>query len=86
MDISHQVYFISLIPYLIKRLNIIIPDTLGMGLSSRPQIKFSSPEHCEAFFISTYHIIIENIFFKNKFNIKKEYYLCEAFSRRFYCE
>ena len=74
--ISSGLHFISLIPYLIKRYNIFIPDTLGMGLSSRPQIKFSSPEQCEAFFISTYHIIIENIFFKNKFNIKKEYYLC----------
>ena len=73
--ISSGMHFISLIPYLIKRYNIFIPDTIGMGLSSRPQIKFSSPEQCEAFFISTYHIVIENIFFKNKFNIKKEYYL-----------
>ena len=74
--ISSGMHFICLIPYLIKRYNIFIPDTIGMGLSSRPQIKFSSPIQCEEYFINTYHIVIENIFFKNKFNIKKEYYLC----------
>ena len=74
--ISSGMHFICLIPFLIKRYNIFIPDTIGMGLSSRPQIKFSTPIQCEEYFISTYHIIIEYIFFKNKFNIKKEYYLC----------
>ena len=47
-----------------------------MGLSSRPQKKFDSPIDCENYFIKVYHIIIKNIFFKGKFNIKKEYYLC----------
>ena len=74
--ISSSMHYICLIPYLIKRFNIFIPDTIGMGLSSRPQVKFSTPMQCEEYFISTYHIIIEYIFFKNKFNIKKEYYLC----------
>ena len=74
--ISSGLHFFALIPYLIKRYNIFIPDTIGMGFSCRPQVKFSSPKQTEDFFISTYHIIIENIFFKNLYNIKKEYYLC----------
>ena len=47
-----------------------------MGLSSRPKIEFSSPIDCEEYFLKIYHLIIESIFFENKFNIKKEYYLC----------
>ena len=73
---SSGMHFFSLIPYLIKRYNIFIPDTIGMGLSSRPQVEFTSAVQCEEYFLSTYHIIIENIFFGKKFNIKKEYYLC----------
>ena len=54
--LSSGIHFFGLLPYLIKRYNVFIPDTIGMGLSSRPQIK--------------------SIFFQNRFNIKKEYYLC----------
>ena len=71
--LSSGLHFICLVPFLIKRYNIFIPDTIGMGLSSRPKIKFRSPMQCENYFISIYHIIIKNIFFKDKFNIKKEY-------------
>ena len=74
--LSSGLHFLCLIPYLIKRYNIFIPDTIGMGLSSRPKIKFTSPIQCEEYFINIYHLIIKNIFFKGKFNIKKEYYLC----------
>lgn len=74
--LSSGLHFICLVPFLIKRYNIFITDTIGMGLSSRPQIKFTSPKQCEDYFINIYHIIIKGIFFKNRFNIKKEYYLC----------
>ncbi len=74
--LSSGLHFLCLIPYLIKRYNIFIPDTIGMGLSARPQKKFGSPIECENYFIKVYHIAIKNIFFKGKFNIKKEYYLC----------
>lgn len=74
--LSSGLHFLCLIPYLIKRYNIFIPDTIGMGLSSRPKIKFTSAIQCEEYFISIYHLIIKSIFFKGKFNIKKEYYLC----------
>ena len=74
--LSSGLHFICLVPFLIKRYNIFIPDTVGMGLSSRPKIKFTSPFQCENYFLSIYHIIIKSIFFKGRFNIKKEYYLC----------
>jgi len=74
--ISCGLHFFPIIPYLIKRYNIFIPDTIGMGLSSRPQIEFTSPFQCEEYFISTYRLIIEYIFFKDNYNIKKEFYLC----------
>ena len=74
--LSSGIHFISILPYLIKHYNVFIPDTIGMGLSSRPQVEFSSPIDCEEYFLKIYHVIIERIFFENKFNIKKEYYLC----------
>jgi len=74
--LSSSLHFICIIPYLIKRYNIFIPDTIGMGLSSRPQIKFTSPVQCENYFIDIYHLFITTIFFSGRYNIKNEYYLC----------
>ena len=74
--ISSGMHYIGVLPYLIKRYNIFIPDTIGMGLSARPQVEFTSPKQCEEYFIKFYHIIIEYIFFKKKYNVKEEYYLC----------
>ena len=73
---SSYLHFICILPYLIKRYNVFIPDTIGMGLSARPQIRFTSSLQCEEYFINIYHIIIKSIFFKGKFNIKKNFYLC----------
>ena len=74
--LSSGLHFLCLIPYLIKRYNIFIPDTIGMGLSSRPRVSFTSPIQCEEYFLNIYHIIIKYIFFKGTFNIKQDYYLC----------
>ena len=74
--LSSGLHFLAIIPYLIKRYNIFIPDTIGMGLSSRPKYEFTSPVQCENYFLNIFHILIKNLFFKEKFNIKKEYYLC----------
>ena len=74
--LSSNLHFLSILPFLIKRYNVFIPDTIGMGLSSRPQITFNSPIQCEDYFISMYHLLIKNLFFEGRFNIKKEYYLC----------
>ena len=74
--LSSSLHYLCMIPYLIKRYNIFIPDTIGMGLSARPQIKFENPNQCETYFLNIYHLFITNIFFKGRYNIKQEYYLC----------
>lgn len=74
--LSSGLHFFGILPYLIKRYNVFIPDTIGMGLSSRPQVKFTSPVQCESYFLGIYHLFIKSLFFQNRFNIKKEYYLC----------
>ena len=71
--LSSGLHFLCLIPYLIKRFNIFIPDTIGMGLSARPKKKFISAYQCEEYFINIYHLVIKDIFFKGKFNIKKNF-------------
>ena len=41
--LSSSTHFLSILPYLLLKYNVFIPDTIGMGLSSRPQISFDSP-------------------------------------------
>ena len=42
-----------------------------MGLSSRPQIKFTSPAQCEDYFIGIYHLFIKSLFFEGRLALKK---------------
>ena len=74
--LSSYLHFLGIVPYVVKRYNIFIPDNIGMGLSSRPQIKFTSPTQCEDYFIGIYQLFIKSLFFEGRFNIKEEYYLC----------
>ena len=74
--LSSNLHFLGILPYVIKRYNVFIPDTIGMGLSARPQITFTSSLECEDYFISIYNLFIKSLFFEGRFNIKKEYYLC----------
>ena len=74
--LSCNLHFLGILPYLLKRYNVFVPDTIGMGLSARPQIHFTSPMQCESYFIGVYHLFIKSLFFEGRFNIKKEYYLC----------
>ena len=46
-----------------------------MGLSSRPQVKFKSPEQCENYFIEIIYILIKKIIFSGNYNIKNDYYI-----------
>ena len=73
--LSSSTHFLSILPYLLLKYNVFIPDTIGMGLSSRPQIDFDSPEQCENYFIEIIYIIVKKIFFSNQYNIKKEFYI-----------
>ncbi len=61
--------FIGLIPGLHEKYNLFIPDIIGMGFSSRPQIKFTSYKQCMDFFIESINQFICQL------NIDK-FYLC----------
>ena len=73
--LSSSTHFLSVLPYLLLKYNVFMPDTIGMGLSSRPQIDFESPEQCENYFTEIIYIIVKKIFFSNQYNIKKEFYI-----------
>ena len=73
--LSSSTHFLSILPYLLLKYNVFIPDTIGMGLSSRPQIEFDSPEHCEEYFIEIIYILVKKIFFSKKYNIKNNFYI-----------
>ena len=73
--LSSSTHFLSVLPYLLLKFNVFIPDTIGMGLSSRPQIDFESPEQCENYFIEIIYIIVKKIFLSNQYKIKKDFYI-----------
>ena len=73
--LSSSTHFLSVLPFLLQRYNVFIPDTIGMGLSSRPQVKFNSPQHCEEYFIEMIYIIVKKIIFSGNYNIKNDYYI-----------
>ena len=73
--LSSSTHFLSVLPYLLLKYNVFIPDTIGMGLSSRPQIDFDSPEECESYFIEIIYILVTKIFFSNRYKIKKNFFI-----------
>ena len=73
--LSSSTHFLSVLPYLLLKYNVFIPDTIGMGLSSRPQIHFDSPEQCESYFIEIIYILVKKIFLSDRYKIKKDFYI-----------
>ena len=73
--LSSSIHFLAIFPYLLKKYNVFIPDTIGMGLSARPQINFHSPAECENYFVEVVYIIVKKLFFNGKYNIKKEFFI-----------
>ena len=73
--LSSSTHFLSVLPYLLLKYNVFIPDTIGMGLSSRPQIHFDSPEECESYFTEIIYILVTKIFLSNRYKIKKDFYI-----------
>ena len=67
--LSSSTHFLSVLPFLLQRYNVFIPDTLGMGLSSRPQVNFNSPEQCENYFIEMIYILVKKLIFSGNYNI-----------------
>ena len=73
--LSSSTHFLSVLPYLLLKYNVFIPDTIGMGLSSRPQINFDSPEECESYFTEIIYILVTKIFLSNRYEIKKNFFI-----------
>jgi pimeloyl-ACP methyl ester carboxylesterase len=73
--LSSSTHFLSILPYLLLKYNVFIPDTIGMGLSSRPQISFESPEQCENYFVEIIYILVKKIFFSQMYDIKNDFYI-----------
>ena len=73
--LSSSVHFLVLLPYLLKKYNVFIPDNIGMGLSSRPKINFVSGEQCENYFIEVLYIMVKKIFFSGKYKIKNDFFI-----------
>ena len=51
--LGNSTNFMGVAPFILKDYNVYIPDTIGMALSSRPQVKFTSSTQCTDFFIDT---------------------------------
>ena len=49
--IGSNTNFIGLCPYLMKKYNLFITNTIEMALSSRSQVKFTSTRQCTDYFI-----------------------------------
>ena len=73
--LSSSTHFLSVLPYLLLKYNVFIPDTIGMGLSSRPQIDFDSPEQCESYFTEIIYILVKKIFLSDTYKIKNNFYI-----------
>ena len=73
--LSSWTHFVIMLPYLLKKYNVFIPDNIGMGLSSRPKIKFTSAQQCEDYFVEVLYIMVKKLFLRGTYNIKKEFYI-----------
>lgn len=66
---GNSLSFYRIIPLIYKKFNTYAPDLLGMGLSSRPDIAFASPEQCNEIFIESLEA------WRKSLGLKK-FYLC----------
>ena len=73
--LSSWTHYIIMLPYLLKKYNVLIPDNIGMGLSSRPKVNFTSAQQCQDYFIEVLYILIKKLFLKGTYNIKKDFYI-----------
>ena len=71
---GNSLNFYKIIPYIYEKYICICPDIIGMGISSRVNIEFTSNEQCTNFFIDSleaFRVSLEKIY-----NLKKKFILC----------
>ena len=71
---GNSLNFYKIIPYIYEKYICICPDIIGMGISSRVNIEFTSNEQCINFFIESLEAF--RISLEKKYNLKKKFILC----------
>ena len=66
--------FYKIIPYIHSKFICICPDIIGMGLSSRVKVEFTSNEQCINFFIESIEAFRKSL--EQNYNLKKKFILC----------
>ena len=71
---GNSLNFYKIIPYIYQKYICICPDIIGMGLSSRLKIEFSSSEQCTDFFVESIEAL--RLSLKKNYNLNKKFILC----------
>ena len=71
---GNSLNFYKIIPYIYEKYICICPDIIGMGISSRIDIEFTSNEQCVNFFVESLEAFRASL--EKNYNLKKKFILC----------
>ena len=71
---GNSLNFYKIIPYIYQKYICICPDIIGMGLSSRINIEFTTNEQCIDFFVESIEAF--RLSLEKNYNLKKKFILC----------
>ena len=71
---GNSLNFYKIIPYIYQKYICICPDIIGMGLSSRINIEFTTNEQCVDFFVESIEAF--RLSLEKNYNLKKKFILC----------
>ena len=71
---GNSLNFYKIIPYIYEKYICICPDIIGMGISSRVDIEFTSNEQCINFFVESLEAF--RVSLENNYNLKNKFILC----------
>ena len=71
---GNSLNYYKIIPYIYEKYICICPDIIGMGVSSRVQVEFTSTEQCIDFFVESIEAF--RVSLEKNYNLKKKFVLC----------
>ena len=71
---GNSLNYYKIIPYIYEKYICICPDIIGMGVSSRVQVEFTSTEQCIDFFVESLEAF--RVSLEKNYNLKKKFVLC----------
>ena len=71
---GNSLNFYKIIPYIYQKFICICPDIIGMGLSSRINLEFTSNEQCIDFFVESIEAF--RVSLEKNYNLNKKFVLC----------